>query len=458
MAAAIVRPRREYAPIPSVWMRIRMSELLDELRRSLFMVPLLFVLGGGVLAWVLVTLDESLHKSATTLPFVVTATVGSAREVLGTVAAATVTVAGIAFSVSLLVIQQASAQYSPRVVQSLFRDPFNRRVVGLAVGTFTYCLLVLRTIRSSDGLSADLDDPVVPNLAVSVSVLLGVASILAIVAFIDHNARSMEVSQILGRVSRETHKQIEHVWAANDSPRHPVQASEPSGPGHHILFESSGWVQRVDIEAFCGLLPDGGIVRLDTDVGRYAVEGTPLCTMWPGPADDHSAASAANSMIRLGRVRTIEGDPAYGIRQLVDVALVALSPGVNDPTTAQEAIFHLSEVLRAALATDLPSLMTRDDQNRAVLRGEQHTVTSLVDLSFDEIRRASSSQPTVCVYLLEALHLVHDALLRLDRPACSPSIRRQASLVLAGAEEAGLLSDDLDRVRTAYSRRFDADQ
>lgn len=437
-------------------MGIRISGLVERLRSSLFVVPLLFVLGGGALGVLLVDVDSTLQDNATRLPFVLTSTVDSAREVLSVVAAATITVAGIAFSVTLLVIQQASAQYSPRVVQSLFRDSFNQRVMGLAVGTFTYCLMVLRAVRTSVEGSADaLSDPVIPNLAVGVSVLLGVASILAIVAFIDHNAHSMEVSEILSRVTRDTREQIERVWPEREGDERP-EATLPAGIGHTVLFTAGGWVQRVDVDSLLDLVPAGGTVRLDTAAGRYAVEGTPLCTLWPAPTDDLDAADRANSMVRLGSVRTMEDDPAYGIRQLVDVALVALSPGVNDPTTAQDAIFHLADVLRAALVADLPAVVVTDERGRTFVRGEPYTPASLVDLSVDEIRRPAASHPAVCVYLLEALHLVHDALDRTDRRDCTEAIHRQAELVLAGATRADLLPADLEQVSVAFDKRFGA--
>src|SRR5690606_23782105 len=138
------------------------------------------------------------------------------------------TVAGIAFSISLLVIQQTSNQYSPRVVHSLFRDPFNRRVMGVAVGTFTYCLIALRAVR---GPLEEGGDPVVPNLSVAVGVVLGVLAILAIVAFIDHNAHTMEASQILGRISADSKENFDRTWPEQQAERRPDPVV-PDGPGH----------------------------------------------------------------------------------------------------------------------------------------------------------------------------------------------------------------------------------
>lgn len=433
-------------------MSIRLNALVERLRGSLFFVPMLFVLIGGAAGVAMVEVDAALDDQATEFPLVLTSTVGSAREVLSVVAAATITVAGIAFSISLLVIQQASGQYSPRVVHSLFRDPFNRRVVALAVGTFTYCLMVLRAVRSS---VEDAGEPVVPNLSVALAVVLGVAAILAIVAFIDHNAHTMEVSQILQRVTQETLAQIDSIWPeGGDGSATGRPPEAPDGPGHAVLLTSSGWIQQLSARQLLDLVPEGGTVRVETAPGRFAVRGTPLCTVWPAPDDPESAQRRAAEAIEVGRARTLQQDPSYGIRQLADVALVALSPGVNDPTTAQDAIFHLAEVLGVALARDLPTGIEDDERDRRVVFAEAPTHATLVELAFDEIRRAAAAHPAVCIYLLEALHLVERSLVAAGHPGRVPPLRRQAELTVAGARRADLLHDDLREVLRAFSRRF----
>ena len=163
---------------------------------------------------------SAIGDGAQKLPLGLTSTVESARAVLSTVAGATITVAGIAFSVSLLTIQLASSQYSPRVVSGLFRDPFNKRVIGLVVGTFAYCLVVLRSVRSA---LEQQGQSVVPNVSVAVGVLLGVASILAIVAFINHNAHTMDISEILDGVTVDAIEAVDRHWSANLFEPSPVQ-------------------------------------------------------------------------------------------------------------------------------------------------------------------------------------------------------------------------------------------
>lgn len=435
-------------------MRNRLTDLIDRSRGSLFFVPMVFVIVGVALGLLMTKLDTVVEDAPAGLPFVLTSTVDSARSVLSVIASATITVAGIAFSISLLVIQQSSSQFSPRVVHSLFRDPFNRRVMGVSVGTFTYCLMVLRAVRSP---LEDGGQPVIPNLSVAAALLFGVAAILAIVAFIDHNAHSLEVSEILTRVTRDTMKEIDETWREHSDDREGElddDALTPRADGHAVPFTASGWLQRVDSKRLMDLVSEGGTVRLETTVGRYAVEGTPLCTLWPAPDDAEEARNCAARAVLIGNGRTLTQDPSYGIRQLADVALIALSPGVNDPTTAQDAIFNLTAVLRDALVRDLPARVEHDDHGRRLLRAEDPTHETLVTLGFVEIRQAAAAMPVVCTYLLEALYLLHEALADVGLEERIGPLRREADRVLAEIERADVLPADLHAVRREYEDRF----
>jgi uncharacterized membrane protein len=432
----------------------RAGALPERLRASLFFVPLIFVLLGGVGGMIMIGVDRAVGDDVTDLPLVLTSTSDSARQVLSVVAQATMTIAGIAFSISLLIIQLASSEYSPRVVHSLFRDPFNKRVMGIVLATFTYCLVVLRVVRDETEGDAEA---IVPNLSVSLAVVAGVVAVLAVVAFIDHNAHAMEVSEILGRVTAETTRSIERSWVGSPAEERDTRPrTVPEQPGLRIPLRESGWIQRIDHDALRALVPGGGTVRLEMAPGRYAIAGAPLCTVWPAPADPDEAARRAAEAIQVGTTRTMEQDASYGIRQLADVALKALSSGVNDPTTAQDAIFHMTGVLRELLVRPSPPLVQVDDEGRRIIHASGDTEDAdLVALAFDEIRRAAAGMPAVCLYLLQSLHLLCQALEEADQAARAGPLRDQAGLVLAGVESAdGVLEADRAKVRQAHQAKF----
>ncbi len=432
-------------------MRLGTAALAERVRNSLFVVPMMFVVGAVVLGEAMLVVDDTIGTSATSLPLGLTSTVESARSVLSTVASATITVAGIAFSVSLLTIQLASSQYSPRVVTGLFRDPFNKKVMGLVVGTFAYCLIVLRSVRSS---LEQQGNPVIPNVSVAVGVLLGLASILAVIAFIDHSAHTMDISKILDVVTDDALQAVDRdrfTDAFEPSLRQQPEMLPDTG-GFSVRFDRDGWIQFVDLEALVTAAPEPGTVRLDVAVGRYVISGSSLCTIWPSPSDSETTARRARDAVHVGETRTVQQDSSYGIRQLVDVALKALSPGVNDPTTAQDAIFHLAAVLRPSLERDEPERDLRYKGRRIVLaQAEGHA--ELLSLAYDELRQAAATYPAVVVYLLESMTLVRTSLPDEARNA-KRLLGEHARLLVDETYRHDLSGHDRERVERIYAKHF----
>ena len=423
----------------------------DRLRSSLFFVPMLCVIGGVILGELMLGVDALVTGIDPRL----TATVDSARTVLTTVAGATLTFAGIAFSVSLLLISLASSQFSPRVVHGMFRDPFNKRVMGLVIGTFTYCLVVLRAVR---GALEGAGDAIVPSVSILLAVALGIASILAIVAFINHAAHSMDVSKILRRVTEEVLTQAESAWPEPDSDsswaQHGTAASLPAGAAA-VRFSGYGWVQNVDYDRLLTALPPGTNLRLDTFAGQYAIQNTPIGHLFPAPDDEGKIGDAVRAAVKVGESRTLQQDLAYGVRQLCDVALKAMSPGINDPTTAHDAISHLGTVLADLLGRPAPASRLVGQDGQVLLIPHATTHEHLVGLAFDEVRIASVDQPTVLIYLLDVLHQIEQALADLHRPGAVASLRRQADLIRAMNEQAEVPKPDRERVRAAYAQRYE---
>jgi uncharacterized membrane protein len=433
-------------------MSLRVGVFLERLRSSLFFVPMVAVILAAVLGVAGLAVDRHVDTKLADLPLGFTSTVESARTLLAVIAGATISFAGIAFSVSLLIIQLASSQYSPRVVHTLFRDPFNKRVMALVVGTFTYCIVVLRSVRSA---LEQGGDPVIPNISVAVAVVLGIATILAIVAFINHSAHAMDVSEILERIRRETTDQIRAEWTSAKSGAAYDESIPPAaaGPASVIRADRSGWVQQIDTEALLSRLPDATTARVETYAGRYAIEHTRLITLSPA-LDTADIENELRAVFVLGNTRTMQQDVTYGLRQLVDVAAKALSPGINDPTTAQDAIFHAGAVLSELLRHDPPAAVTTDGARRVVLT-QQPSHRDLIQLAFDETRRAAAPHPTVCLYLLATIESTIESLTAAGLEERTAELRRQARLVVDGCGQADVLVDDIEHVRQTYRKKFD---
>jgi uncharacterized membrane protein len=451
---------------PLARLRSWLNGLVERARTSLFVVPMLFVIVSVVIAQVTLALDRADRVGTFNLPFE-GSTVDGARAVLTTVAAATIGFAGVAFSVSLLVVQMASSQYSPRVVTGLLGNSFSKRVMGTVVGTFTYCLMVLRAVRSESG---DNGEELVASFSVSLGVLLGIVSILATIAFINHSAHSMDVSELLQRLTDDSLEVIRKEWPEPDE--YPVDLDEPGaipGAAHVVRFTSSGWIQRIDYDRLLKMLPHGTTLHLEVATGRYAVLGAPLGALVPAPGDmgdshdddddddrrTERIEQGCRSAVQVGPARTSRQDVGYGIRQLTDVALRALSTGVNDPTTAQDALFHICVILRELLERRPPPVVLLDDHDRRVVRHHAYEHRELVDVAFEQFRRAAADEPSVCVYLLESIHLLGESLDRATDDA-RRALVDQAQLVVRSCESGQNIDHDIELVREAFRKRFEA--
>lgn len=429
-------------------MNLPISSLIERLRSSLFFVPMVAVVGAAVLGVAALTVDRHLDTTIADLPLGFTSTVESARTLLGVIAGATISFAGIAFSVSLLIIQLASSQYSPRVVHTLFRDPFNKRVMALVVGTFTYCVVVLRSVRSALDPG---DEPVIPNISVAIAVVFGIAAILAIVAFINHSAHSMDVSEILERIRRETTEQIRTEWTPAEPPGDgDGELPSPSAAQATVIrAHRSGWIQQIDAAAIIDCLPDGATAYVDTYAGRYAIEDTRLVVVTPA-LEASELGDELRGAFAIGDTRTMQQDITYGLRQLVDIAVKALSPGINDPTTAQDAILHTAAVLSELLRHN-PRPVVTNERSRCVVMAQQPSHRELVQLAYDEPRRSAAAHPAVCLYLLATIDSLIESLDAAGLERRTIELHRQARLVAEGCGRSTPLDEDIQSVNVAYA-------
>lgn len=430
----------------------RLRSRWDKLRGSLFFLPAVAI----VVAYGAARAMAGWRGPA----WVGESTIDSARAVLSVVAGATITFASIAFSVSLLVMQQGSSQFTPRVLPALTRDPFNRRVIALVMGTFTFALVTLQRVRGAIGGEGSAD---VPDAAVALAVVLGIAAVLAVVGAINHTARMMHVSSILDRIVRESRRAqavstrsgltAERVDPDADAARRGAESTE-------VVFEADGWVRGVDVDELIEGLPAGTRLVLDTYPGRYAVAGAPLGFLSPRipPEQADEVQSRVTSALDIGRTRTISQDPSLPVRQLVDVALKALSPGVNDPTTALDAIFHLGTVLADHVRGEPVANRFSDDDGTEVVFRHPVTDEDVAELAMGELRVAAVAQPAVVIYLFEMVEAVAGAARSEGRPERAEPFIAQARLLRDVAVRSDVPEYDRGRIAAGFARRFDSDE
>lgn len=424
-------------------MIVRLRALSEALRSSLFFVPALAVLVSIALAAGMLALDRSLELSEP--PSLLRFTVDSARELLTTMAGAIITVAAIVFALTGLSVQLASSQFSPRVVRGFLRDRRQQVSIGFMVGTFTYTLVVLRSVRSAEG-----DPDVVPVLSTALALALTVVGVVVIVAFVSRTAHRLQSSELIRAVAAETLDAVDRQLRASGQGGSPslMPAVAPSGPGWGVRARSMGWVAQVSTEELLELLPPGGLARVEVQVGQFVHPGRRLCTLWVDLEDPGKVDHRVNRSFAIGPARTMQEDFGFGIRQLVDIALRALSPGVNDPTTAYECVVHLGAVVYRILGRDLPPAdVVGDDGRRVVLPG-QLTYGDYVEQAFDEIRQSAVPLPSFAAAMVRTLadvaaDLAQDGIVG---ERVQP-LARQAELLLVGVEQSCPLPEDVLPVR-----------
>lgn len=362
-----------------------------------------------------------------------------ARGMLSAIAGSMMTVASLTFSLTISTLASASAQYSSRLIRNFMRDRVNQVVLGYFVGLFGYCLVVLRTIRGGD------EGQFVPPLAVLGGLVLALASIGVLIYFIHHIAESIQAATILQRVTAETLRAIDALFPAGaDEAAEPDGAPPevPIGSGvawYPVAAGSFGYVRSLDAQDLLAIAAErGAIIRVAMEVGGFVTSAGTLCEVALPAAPDGNFTRRVREAFELGPARTVEQDAAFGVRQVVDIALKALSPGINDTTTAVMCVEHLSVLLEALAPRAIPDrLIAADGAVRLITTGQ--SFGALVGLCFDQIRQSASGNTAALAALLRAAAVAGR---RARHPARRQVLAEHARLVAQLAESSLSCGDD----------------
>ena len=367
----------------------------DALRTQLWPLPTLAVVVSVALGLILPQLDARVDTSLSGWvdSVIFGGDAGAASTVLDAVSSSLITVTSLTFSLTVVTLQLASSQFSPRLLRTFTQDLFVQGTLALFLGTFAYSLTVLRAVRSgTDGGAA-----FVPRIAVSTSYALAVLSVIGLVLFLAHLARQIRVETMLHQVHADASDTLRSVLPPRGGGRPLV--SPPSGTGQPLLATTSGFLLGVDTDRLLRASQDAdAVIAVSALPGDFVVAGTPVGAVHADPALDErdlaSLQAAVGAAMRTGTERTAAEDVAFGLRQLTDVANKALSPGINDPTTAVHALGHLSALLCELAGSDLGSVEIRgDDGGHLVLN--RPDLDHLLETSLTQIRLYGSNDPQV---------------------------------------------------------------
>ncbi|HEY0971661.1 MAG TPA: DUF2254 domain-containing protein [Gemmatimonadales bacterium] len=419
----------------------RLALTWAAVRDSLWFVPSVSAVAGLVLAILVVRIPTPAAEGLFADARLFGGGAEGARGMLSAIASGLITTTGVVFSITIVAIQQASSQFTPRVLGSFMADRVNQAVLGVFIGTFTYTLLVLRTIRSPTGDREQF----VPHVAVALALLLLLASIAALIVFIDHAARTLQVSVILHRETERTLHRIDELFpesAGDPVEEDTVVTREPAGPPVVIAARKAGYLETLSTEQLWSAAGDRRLtIRMEIHVGAFVFPGKALASVWPATLVDERVADGVREAFVLGPERTMEQDVGFGIVVISDIAVRALSPGINDPTTASHCVDRLTELLAALCRRRRPRFVRAGPEGAATLVTRTTTLERALGLAFDRIRHYGASDPSISKKLLEALMDLATVCPRHDRRAIVAQVDAVARAAQRGVPDAMELAE-----------------
>ncbi len=441
------------------------EELHDRVRSRLWPLPVAAVVLALIAGLTLPHLDAAMGAS---LPGSMSSAffggdAEAARSVLGAVASSLITVTSLTFSLTVVTLQLASSQFSPRLLRTFASDVFVQTTLGVFLGTFIYSLTVLRSVRSS------LDDGTefVPRLSVTVAFLLTVVSVVLLIVFLAHLSQLIRVERMLRTVRDDATETIRNTLppVGDGDGGTPIEGDGRAGPptipagavlpdvpetAVPLLAPTSGYLLRVDQKELLEACVDlDAVCVLDKVTGSSLVEGCPIGWIWALDGQRPAAVTTElrerlASSIHTGFERTSVQDIGHGLRQLTDVANKALSPGINDPTTAMHALGDISALLCEITTRELRPEVLRDDEGRIRVVLHRPDLADLVEVSIAQPRRYGASDPQVMQRLYELLA----ELAWHCRPGQFDIVRRQLERLNATVQD-----QDFDTVELARFER-----
>lgn len=378
----------------------------------------------------------------------------AAGSLLQMVATGAVTITTLTFSITILALQLASQQFSPRLLREFARDSTTKQVLSVLSATFAFAVTGLRGVNS--------DQPV-PILVCLVAALLGLASFAALLAFLTHMVKLLRVDTMMTRVHQDTDRAIREF-----SPPYgqPVPAGDDLGlersAGRMLPARKSGYVQMTDSDLMVEAARRcDSRIRIEVRPGDHVVRGTPIATVWgpsgrPAPADVDDAVHHA---VVLRYERTLDQDAAFGFRQLEDIAIKAMSPAINDPTTAVTAVAHMADLLVRLTGRRLGATLHEDENGVGRLIIPDRDLRYYLDLACGQLRRSGKSEPTV---LSSLLRMLRDVAVSCRDDDQRTEVARAADMVAAEltpqaneADEA-VVRDHRERVTAALEGRIES--
>jgi uncharacterized membrane protein len=398
-------------------MKIRARFWWDRVRTSFWFIPAVMAVGAAILFLFTVDIDYRISSDALQGAWwLYGGGHEGARAVLSVVASSMITVAGVVFSIMMVVLSLAAQQYGPRLLRNFMRDRITQVVLGVFVATFLYCLLVLRTIRGEN------HQPFVPQISVTVGVALSLISLGLLIYFIHHVSISIHIGQITTRVQEELLLAIDSIFpemlgnSEVDVPGEPKETAtwpDFDRVGVRVLAEESGYLEAVDEQKLLEVAKrDDVVVRMDVQPGDFVLAKQAVMMVAPRDRVTDDTVADLNGTLLMGAQRTPVQDVAFAIERQADIAIRALSPGINDPLTAIDCVERLTDALDRLAARRIPSSYRYDENGNMRIVATTISFQQLLASSIGAVRQYATVSPMVTMKITDNLGRLADRVRR----------------------------------------------
>jgi uncharacterized membrane protein len=431
----------------------------EALRTTFWLVPTILIVVAGMLFFATFEVDWAAFHGNLVLPdWVRAGSADAGREILIAIAAAVITVIGVVFSITILALTLASQQFGPRMMRNFVRDVGNQVTLGVFVGTFVYSVLALVSIGS------DPHGKFVPHLSITVAEALLLVDIAVLIYFIHHIAKSIQLPQVIAGIARDLTRAIDAEFPETLARTRRTEALDSGRTvpellqliderGGAVLASVSGYLQFVGyaqlVEIACRT---DAVIRLEHRPGHFIVAEHRLATVFPRGAAEQVAQHLAKAHV-TGPHRTLMQDPVFAIDQLVEIAIRALSPAVNDTFTALTCIDWLSAGLSRVSGRVLEEGVYRDRYGRVRLIESDPSYSRMVNRAFDKVRQAARGMPAVIIRMIDSLSSIVAETTSSDQRQV---LARQALMILQNAEDSVPEPHDTEDIRHRYERLIEA--
>ncbi len=400
------------------------------LRGGFLIRPFVIALALGAAGGVLSSLEEQIPTLGAWVPMTLFPSRQDpqvAQVILSAIATSIMTVVSIVFAILLMTLTLASTQFSPRILVSFVRDRGTQWTLGVFLGTFSYCMAALPAARS-------LPVPFVPVVTVTGAMVLALVAVGWLIFFIHHISQAISVNHIVDRIARETELVIDELMPRPRSRLSAMSRVLPDDPDEiPILNQRSGYIRFIDIGQLLYLAKAWRIrIRVDRGVGQFVPAGVPLLRVSHEDRIDAMRADELLGAFDIGPTRTLQQDVEFGVIQIVDIALRAISPAVNDPSTAISCIDQLSRILIRWLGRAPPASLLFDPPHVPRVFVPWISVDGMFDTAFEQIRHYATSDGVVSLRLLRAIGDIASTLSQDDIRA---ALLGRARRVVDGASE-----------------------